>query len=283
TDLRTRLEHLPTWRYGTARQCREWREVRSGLGRLDLAGCTVLDFGCGRYHPLGQSALAAASGAARTIALDVLPVVDARRAALATSELLGQTLLAPEAVLGAVAPPRSSVLARIERHFDLDRLAALRWHEARRGPCSYLVEPIEACSIEPESIDVVVSRDVVEHIGDVPAALSALRRLVGPGARLVLFIDFTDHRRYLDPGVYEHWSHLVDLDEPTHLATNRLRFPQYPPLFEAAGFRVTRWHPTASEPIPAAHAAGLAPPYRDMTTADLSVCGAVAVLEPAGT
>ena len=277
--LGERLQTLPTWRYGPPRQIHEFAALRRCLrGRLDWGGTTLLNLGCGPYHPLGVSLLAVLAGAASATATDLDPILDSARAARALADLLGAVLLSPTAALGEDGAPRDELVRRAESALDLERLAAGELLASLRA--SRLVfhrESIYQTTLPADSFDAVVARDVFEHLPEVPAALAILHERLRPGGHLVLFIDFSDHRRYEDRR-YRHWSHLIDLQTPTHLGTNRLRFGDYPPLFEAAGLQCLEYRRSSVEPLPAGVRETLAPMFRNRSEDDLAVTAAVAVL-----
>ena len=143
---------------------------------------------------------------------------------------------------------------------------------------AHRVESIYETTLPSGAFDVIVSRDVFEHLPDVPRALDTLYRLLGRGGLLLLFIDFSDHRRYQDPLRFSHWSHLMDLEAPAHLGTNRLRFPQYRVMFDGAGFETLHYRPQTVEGLPSDARVALAPIYQKMSDKELAVSRAVAAL-----
>lgn len=280
--LRRKLESAARWRYGVSRQVAEFHALRRDLdAHVRWPGCRFYNFGCGRYHPLGLSLLAIAAGAERTLATDLEPPLDLARAGEALAELAGVVALDPSAALGE----RVDVAAAAARIASVVRVGALRSGRLREGVdttrLALRAESIYDAVLASERFDAIVSRAVFEHLPDVPAALRALRAALAPGGVMTLRIDFADHRCYVDPGRYQHWSHLIDLDEPAYLGTNRLRYPDYPPMFERAGLRVITWRPETRAAVPTEAIATLAPRYRAMSADDLAVMSATAVLKRA--
>jgi SAM-dependent methyltransferase len=280
TSLRKRLNALPTWRYGAHRQLEEFAQIQQHLrGRMGWRGVSLLNFGCGRYHPFGISLLALLARARRTSACDLEPITDPARGAQATLDLITEVLADPRSGLGADAPTRAELVKRLEAVVELDRLQRGDLLGAvRPRALDYRVESIYDTSLPRQAFDLIVSRDVFEHLPDVPNALAILHDRLRPEGIMFLAIDFSDHRRYQNPRQYFHWSHLLDIDEPTHMDTNRLRFPQYRALFEQAGFDTLDYEAQAVEPLPFGAKASLAPIYRRMADSDLAVSRAVAVL-----
>ncbi len=281
--IHDRLRDLPEWRYGPKRQIAEFEALCNAIGGIDrLNGGAVLNAGCGRYHPHGLSVLALLAGAARCTALDLEEPMDARRSAHATAELVSHVLLDP-APLGI---SRSEALERAQQLFDLAALQHGDLDRPIRLPraLQHEIGSIDDDDIATGPFDVIVSRDVLEHVTDVPAALAALHRRLMPGGVFVAWIDFSDHRRYANAGRFAHWSSMTEsrddaqADHAVPRDTNGLRYPQYVSLFERAGFDVVRYEPTEIEPVPAHVRPRLAPMYREMSDDDLAVCRAIAVL-----
>lgn len=280
--LDDRLSRTPNWRYGVSRQLMEFRELCETLPRgFSWRGMRFYNFGCGRYVPHGQSLLAVLAGAAGTLATDLSPPLNLERTAAALRELVSFVVLNPREIPGAPSS-RAAVIETLERVIDLDRLATDAWSGAidtRR--IAYRTESIYNANLPQATFDVIASRAVFEHLPDVPAALARLYHASRPGGFVYLIIDYSDHRRYQNPDRYRHWSHLIDLDEPTYLDTNRLRHSDYAPLFSAAGFEIVSNEPCDVEELPPEEIARLAPRYRTMPPDELAVASARILLRRA--
>jgi SAM-dependent methyltransferase len=284
SELIALLVATPEWRYGPQRQLAEFRELCSAIGGIEnLRDCSLLNAGCGRYHPLGQSVLAVLAGASRTCALDLEAPLDTQRTARATADLIADVLLDPS----TFAAPRSELLQRIEPHLDLAQLQQRNLARAIRntGVITHHVGSMTDQALAHGPFDIIISRDVFEHMHNITAALTALHGRLNPGGMLIAWIDFSDHRRYANPQRFSHWSNLTMDTDPTCGScetcagdTNRLRFPHYAELFVEAGFEVLQYSPTETEPIPAHVRTQLAPMYREMTDGALSVSRALAAL-----
>jgi len=281
-ELHAQLERTSEWRYGTQRQLNEFREFCSALGGIEhLRHRAILNAGCGRYHPLGQSVLGLLAGASRCVALDIEQPLDPARSARATAELIAHALLDPSP-FGAT---RSELLQRIESHIDLAALQRGDLASALRSSdmlAHHLGDIAESSAVPAaQAFDFIISRDVFEHLHNVPAALSAMRDRLNPAGMLIAWIDCSDHRRYTNPRTFSHWGSLTHEGAAATKSTgdiNGLRFPHYAALFADAGFETLQFEPTETEPIPAHVRTQLAPMYREMTDADLAVCRAIAVL-----
>lgn len=63
-----------------------------------------------------------------------------------------------------------------------------------------VITPGEPLPFEDESIDVVLAKDVIEHVDDLSASLGDLHRILKPGgALLVSTVHFTSRDVYVDP------------------------------------------------------------------------------------
>ena len=277
--LDERLRCTPNWRYGPQRQAAEFEELCAALpADFTWRGARFYNFGCGRYVPHGQSLLALLAGASATLATDVCPPLDRGRAARALRELAMHAILRPTR-MGAARQPRAELAELIERVLDLDRLAEGTYSNALDPHLlAYRTESVYEADLPRDAFELIASRAVFEHLPDVPAALTALHRTCRAGGYLYLIIDYSDHRRYQNPERYHHWSHLIDLDEATYLQTNRLRHPDYPELFAAAGFAVVSSEPCDVEAVPEDEWRRLAPRYRAMPRDELAVASARIVL-----
>lgn len=79
-------------------------------------------------------------------------------------------------------------------------------------------EPFEAAGarLEAASFDLIVSRAVLEHVADLPAAYAQMHRLLRPGGLMLHKVDFRDHGMFtalgqhpltfltVPPGLYQH-------------------------------------------------------------------------------
>jgi SAM-dependent methyltransferase len=133
-------------------------------------------------------------------------------------------------------------------HLDptpLDRVLSME----RYSPESITLCP---CSVEklagvPEnSIDIVVSNAVLEHLYDLPSAFKHLARVTKPGGLGIHQVDFRDHRDYTRP-----LEHLLMRDDEFYGKFkakqgefgNRYRPSEMQELLERAGFEVKEFHP----------------------------------------
>jgi hypothetical protein len=140
-----------------------------------------------------------------------------------------------------------------------------------------LVRDVRDSGLEPNSVDLFVSNNTLEHIP--PATLSEImaefRRLAAPGAVMDHFIDMSDHYAHFDPTITE-YNYLRYSDRRWRPFNNRLqyqsrlRISDYRRIIEDAGFRVVaedaeRGPAEALERIP------LAPRFRSYPAEELAI------------
>lgn len=113
------------------------------------------------------------------------------------------------------------------------------------APLRYLA-PFDPGDIPDQSVDIVVSRTVLEHIrpADLSALFAALRPKMKLGGLHIHLVDHSDHWEHRDKSI----SRAEFLTRPQWLhdliwnavgdGENRLRHPDYEPIFVGAGYRV---------------------------------------------
>lgn len=150
-----------------------------GYSVADLDGLRVLELGPGDNFGVGLRFLAA--GVGEFVATDrFIPYRDAERQRLIYEGIIdrledgpGKDRVAP--VLGGGVEP------------DLEAVGLRKLDET----------PIEdAVEILGGDFDLIVSRAVLEHVGDLPGAFAAMDRLLRPGGRMIHKVDLRDHNMF---------------------------------------------------------------------------------------
>jgi len=179
----------------------------------------VAELGPGDSIGIGLAALL--SGAREYYALDVVDYGDAARNMTVFDELVElfrsraaipderefpkvQPLLTDYSFPDRLLPPPA-----LERSLREDRLQKIRRSIVDpRGPGS-LIHPIvpwiDSRAIPPESIDLIFSQAVLEHVTDLPLAYRAMRRWLAPGGLMSHQIDFKCHGKAAEWN--GHWSY----------------------------------------------------------------------------
>ena len=171
--------------------------------------------------------------------------------------------------------PAHAVLQGVERIEDL--------------PIRYLA-PFDASSLAAASIDVVVSRTVLEHIApaDMTQLFSALSSKLSPSGLMVHLVDHSDHLEHQDRNIsrinFLTWSAAFHrrINWLIKEGENRMRHHEYRPLFERSGFRLlAEVAPVDERTLRSYKGLVLAAPYDRMTPQQLSVMTSVYVVAKA--
>lgn len=152
--------------------------------------------------------------------------------------------------------------------------------------------PFRPADLPDASVDLVVSRTVLEHI-DEPGLRVLLRDLavkLAPGGLMVHCVDHSDHLAHRDARIgmlnfltWPDWQHRL-VNRLTREGENRLAHGDYLRLFDEAGLRVlaeTRTHHAATARGIAALRPRLAPRFQDRTDEDLATLRSLFVVAPA--
>ena len=277
---RSRLVDNPMWRYGPkfvhATALKSFSHVeRHG----SLQGKRILEIGCGEHHPLGTVTALYLNGAASCTATDRQPT-DERRAAVALFDLLVDCLAFPDEWHWSGA--RDDFLSRIHE-FDLKALArGDLLAGVATAPIRHVVTDLNQPTIAPGTIDVMLSRAVLEHLVDFERANRMLYSLLATGGLAYHLIDLVDHRAYGASSGFHWWSFLEEDDQWTGGGRyNRLRYGDYLAHFEKAGFQILEAAPADTARMPAGFRQKLAGRFASMTDDELAIIRMECVLRKA--
>lgn len=205
------------------------RELGLGAGGFGafLAGKDVLEYGPGDL--LGMALLMYAHGAARVHCYDRFPLFVASQKNLKVYERLIAALSGPqrERAMAAFEDP-----LRPERGFRTDAIA-------------YFVSP-DGLSGRTRAYDLILSRAVLEHVGNLPRTVVDMARALKPGGITIHEVDLRSHG--LDR--YKTFDFLTWPESAYRLMfsrkgfPNRLRVNTYRDLFARAGLAIRQLHPT---------------------------------------
>jgi len=209
----------------------------------------VLELGTG-WYPIVPLAMIDA-GVERVTTFDVSPLCDLPRARAAV-ERFGSALRADPAATSAA---------------ELLRPLGIRM----------LVRDVRDSGLDPDSVDLFVSNNTLEHIppGSLAEIMSEFRRLAAPGAVMDHFIDMSDHYAHFDRTISE-FNYLRYSDRRWRPFNNRLqyqnrlRISDYRRIVEEAGFRVVAEDPERG-PAEVLEQITLAPRFRGYPREELAV------------
>jgi SAM-dependent methyltransferase len=151
------------------------------------------------------------------------------------------------------------------------------------------VVPFDIADLRDGSVDVLVSRAVLEHVR--PDVLEPLlrecRRVLKPNGFMCHIIDNTDHYAHADRSInyvnflrFEEWQWRLLTVNPFHY-TNRLRHSDYRALLANAGFAIAQERTFVdNRSLQALDSMRVAPRYRDRDPADLAIATSLFVAVP---
>ena len=276
TTLRRQLFSDQIWRFGPLRI----HEVASEGYHLlreftPIEGKTYCDLGCGTMHPLGIAAIFYLNGAAHTLSTDLFPA-DERRAAEALADLLWDCFCSMEKWCWS---GNTGLFRERLEQFDI---TALQSGNLKTGtakvPMRHVVTDIHSPSLQPNSIDLMSSRAVLEHFLDFGTAVKRLYDLMRPGGVAAHVIDIIDHRHYNDPEAFHYFSFLAEGDDWSDDLVNRLRSSEIKSHYQQAGFEILKYEEIRSE-MPVGFKDKVAGRFRAMSLEELSVSGIKCVLK----
>jgi SAM-dependent methyltransferase len=214
---------------------------------IPMEGARHVDLGCGSHNPLGRMFAHVLLGVRDATAIDLDEPLDMPASVRHLSRMVAAAIIDPSRVFPHVDVRRDTILAHVA-DFDLARMAA---GDPAGIPSRlrFLKRSVADTGLPPAGADVLVSNSLMEHLPDVPAALAEWARITAPGGYGMHVIDVTDHRHYTHPEVHPLEFLTVDDPQPIVYASNRLRLPDFVPLFEAAGFELIELEQLGHTPL----------------------------------
>ena len=233
------------WWYGPNKVLEYISVYKPHFKFANFQDAVVVDFGCGTWSPLGASAVFYLNGARSAFAVDIEPCRDTARAADALCELLLECIADPERWLFS-SIDRQDFIRRI-LSFDLKKLRTgdLNGGIANTG-VKHLVGDIRELLTEDESVDIIVSNTVLEHIEELKEISVFFHKILSGKGTMIHNVDFTDHRVYSDPSKNK-WSFMT-IDGGDSIGINKLRYSDIERIFADAGFKVVDSHKVIEMP-----------------------------------
>jgi hypothetical protein len=275
TSLRRQLFSDPIWRFGPLRIHEVASEGYNLLREFTpIEGKTYCDLGCGTMHPLGIATIFYLNGAGETISTDLYPS-EVHRAAEALADLIWDCFADPDK--WCWSGNLSEFRARLGE-FDI---TALKAGDLKKGvssiPMRHVVTDIHSPSLQPNSVDLMSSRAVLEHFLDFGTAVRRLYDLMRSSGVAAHVIDIIDHRYYNDPASFHYFSFLAEGDDWSDGLVNRLRSSEISKHFLNAGFEILKLEEIRSE-MPPGFEEKIAGRFRAMPMEELKVTGVKCVL-----
>ena len=227
---------------------------------------SYLDFGSGAHDPVALCLFFYLNGFKKTISNDFLPPRNPVYSAIAMYDILVNMNMFPE----------QYVLEGIEVSDFLRRLKSIDVAAFEQGDFTaglesvkkhidYQVGDLLESEIENDSLSLVSSFAVFEHVMEMDEVLSFLYQKMEPGAFGFHFIDLADHRAYRNDGVFNQFSFLTEEKAAPNL--NRLRKSEQEQAFKKAGFEILE-SSSAQKDIPVGTRQSLIEPWASMSEED---------------
>lgn len=264
-------------KYGIDKVSKKAHLVRDVAEKYGLKGKnTFVDFGCGAHEPLALSTFFYANGFKRCMANDFLPVRNERYAAVSMYDCIAYMRMFPEKFL-AFDQTRSAFEARLAG-FDLDALRIGNFLEGigqLSGEVDFISADIVEAGLEDDSVSLIASFAVLEHVMDIEGVCNYLFHKTEPGGLHYHFIDLADHRCYRNDGKFNKFSFLTEAEGPSNI--NRLRASEHLAAFKRAGFDVLS-EEHQREKIPTGTYEKILPQWKDLPEEDLTAVSLTVVL-----
>ncbi len=255
--------------------------IRDGLRLIDwigdLAGASVVEIGSG-WQPMIPILFSLAGAKVYLTDMHPLMRLDTFRAALDSlrenrDEIVAHLRIPPDAFDQATRPSGDG---EMEQRLSELRLVYL-------APCD-----CRSLALEPGSIDVVMSRAVLEHVP--PAVIEGIfveaHRLLRPGGISIHLVDHSDHWAHRDRRInavnflrYPDWLFALTCINPQDYQ-NRLRHPEYRAMLESTGFVIKSEERTV-DPVCLASVSSmpLAERFRRFNAEDLATVNSILLAE----
>ena len=247
------------------------KAIRSAGDLPDRRG--YLEFGAGAHDPLSVPLLFHLNGFDRSYGNDMQEMRMEPYAAMSIADLILMYLADPAAfdlgLGGAVAPHGIDAL-----HLPSLQAGQLTAGLQNLPQVKHLVGDIVTTDLEPESLSLVSSHAVLEHVDQLDEVLDFLYSRTARGGMHFHFIDLADHRSYSLKSPAGKFSFLAEEEPPGN--TNRLRKSDQIGAFERAGFEILDAK-SRNEPMPDEIRQNLVEPYASMSEDDLT-CYSVTVV-----
>jgi hypothetical protein len=215
------------------------------------------------------------NGSSSTISLD-LSDCNNQRAAEAMADLLFDFFCYPDKWNWS-GVDKMDFIGKVQQ-FDIQALRRGCLADGLAGlPLRHVVTDIHNPVLEEESIDIMTSRAVLEHLLNFDVAVDQMFALMRKGGVAYHRIDLCDHRIYKNSDKYHRWSFLTEGEDWSHNVVNRLRSCEIRACFERAGFEILRYDKRIEE-MPKGFKKQVVGRFREMTEEELSVTGVFVVL-----
>lgn len=231
---------------------------------IPIKDAVHVDIGCGSVNPMARLFTHLMLGARRVVGVDLDIPTALDESARNLARLAGAAILDPSRIYADYPITPQQVLANLAG-FDLAKLQKGEPTGADLTRMALLQKPIEATGLDTDSVDVIISNSVLEHLTNLDATLAELARITRPGGYGLHGVDTVDHRWYGEPQLHQLEFLTINTQDQIVFGCNRLRLFELPELFARHGFEVVDQWRHNKIPITPEFRARLAPPWKSMS------------------
>ena len=255
-------------KHGYQKLLRKTRSLKQNLdGHFRHPGGFV-EFGCGTHDPMALAVLHYLNGYGRCHAIDLMKPRNETYSALSMYDIVTNIRCFPERYCF-----NGTSEAEILKRADRLNLAAFEagdfWggFEGVRDEVCFESADILESTIDEESISLVASFAVLEHVDNLDAICDRLRRVMRPGGMAFHFVDLADHRSYRKVPQFNSFTFLTEKHAPSGM--NRLRANEIVEAHRRHEFEILRDN-RQTETMPEETRQRLLPRFRRMRMEDVS-------------
>ena len=199
-------------KHGYAKLLSKTAGIEKQIAGLDLPkGGGFLDCGCGTHDPLALAVYYCLNGLDFAYAVDVSPPRNPAYSAFSMYDILANIRSFPRRYCREGVSP-TEIITRLEE-LPIEQFEKGDFSTGlSRSPDHLRYETcgVEKSTVQPESLGLIVSFAVLEHVDDLAGVCRKLYDSLMPGGIAYHFIDLVDHRSYAADGKYHALSFLTE-------------------------------------------------------------------------
>ncbi len=270
------------WRRGTNRIHSIFSDIYEKFTKYqNISGKTFLELGSG-FHPYGIASVMYLNGVKE--AYSVEPDLLGDDYFYASCEALLNLIINCKAYPDHWLVNEKNI--SLKEYFDkLDKfdIRSLIENDIEKStnnvPITFFKEKlIEEVDLPANSVDLLASRAVLEHIFDFENAMNKMYEMMAPSGIMYHFIDFSDHKAYFNPKKYNKFG-LLTLDKSwSDDFHNRLRPIEMKEVIIRSGFNILEWDSEIDE-IPTSIENKIHTDYKKYPVEDLKTVRVKCVLQ----
>ena len=262
------VQQLGTAKYGYEKLLAKIRQVKNNLKNVaPPKKGAIVELGCGVHDAVALSVFFYLNGYDRSYAIDIQPLRQPAYSAISLYDILANVSMFPERyVYGNTTPEQ--ILERLAT-IDVELFEKGDFKggmEALEDKISYQVCDIAESEISQESVAVLFSFAVYEHLMDVDGVNKKIFNALLPGGYAYHFIDIADHRSYSRRPEYNPFTFLTESVGPK--SQNRLRKSEFLEAFSRCGFEIIEVASTQMD-VPAETREKILPKWSAMSDEDI--------------